>query len=190
MIDSCPSQDALWIFFPMALSLTQLHALLVLPPIYGQSIFLSLDPILLYSKVPCHILTHMSHCPPPPHYPLLYSEDGFLVEIYSGYQHPLFTPQSCCLWLFRRHRNNNKAFMSWFVCPTLSPSEIIFQPFLTIRHWVAQLPVDKVLKRLQHRAVPLQEPLGSKYPALSTPRSDGLLSFHCSVQSQSPKLYS
>lgn len=81
----------------MALSLTQLPTLLVSPPIYGQTIFLSLDPMPLYSKLPRQILTHTSHCPPPPHYPLLYTEDGFLLEMYSGYQHLLFTPHSCCL---------------------------------------------------------------------------------------------
>lgn len=177
LIDSCPSQDALWIFFPIALSLTQLPTLLVSPPIYGHTIFLSMYPMPLHSKLPRQILTHTSHCPSPPHYPLLYTEDGFLLEIYPGYQHLLFTPHSCCLWLFWRHRNNNKAFMSCFVCPTLTPSEIIFQPFLTIRHWVAWFPVERVLKRLQHTAAPLQEPPGPAYPALSTLRSDALLSF-------------
>lgn len=135
-----------------------------------------------------HILTHTSHCPPPPHYPLLYTEDGFLLEMYSGYQHLLITPHSCCLWLFGRHRSNSKAFMSCFVCPTLTPSEIIFQPFLT-KTQVAWLSVEKVLKRLQHRAVRLQEHLGLNIERWAP--SEAMTCCLSSAQpSQSPKLYS
>lgn len=135
-----------------------------------------------------HILTHTFHCPPPPDYPLLYTEDGFLLEMYSGYQHLLITPHSCCLWLFGRHRSNSKAFMSCFVCPTLTPSEIIFQPFLTKTLGSMVISGESIEKAAAQGCATPGAP-GSKYPALSTLRSDDMMSFQCSAQSVSQVVF-